>query len=206
MERFMPLWGQHLTALTSKFAPVLLLSLATLPLLAQQTTAPELYRDADAYAVYSLVLPQEEGWQGQRLVIRETTGTDPNLLPLQKCIPLPDGSKQELQPLYDNFEQANRQSKTLLPMLTIAKPYDLVPESRVYVADVTGDADKAWEVQHPGAFGYLWVSAVGFNSDRTLALVSVSHVCGNMCAGGHYYLLRKQNGKWQSAEFRGGQC
>jgi hypothetical protein len=111
-----------------------------------------------------------------------------------------------LQPLYDNFEKVNRQAKTLLPLLHIAKPYELVPESRVYAPDASGAADKAWEEQHPGASGYLWLSAVGFNSDRTFALVSVSHICGTLCAGGHYYLLHKQDGEWRAVEFPGGNC
>ncbi len=164
----------------------------------------ELYRDADAYAVYSVVLPHED--EGQRLVLRETTGIDPELWPLERCYSLKDDENKKLKPLFDNFEQVNKKSWILLPMLTIGKPYDLVPKSKVYVPDVSGDADKAWEAQHPGAWGYLWVSAVGFNAEHTRALVSVSHICGNMCAGGHYYELEKKDGKWQLSGKTGVSC
>lgn len=51
------------------------------------------------------------------------------------------------------------------------------------------------------------VSAVGFNRDRTRALVYVGHHCGMLCGGGRYHVLVKTDGRWQEyKEFRGGSC
>lgn len=40
------------------------------------------------------------------------------------------------------------------------------------------------------------LSRVGFNADKTLALVHVSSGIGSMAAGGTLYLLEKKEGKW----------
>lgn len=42
----------------------------------------------------------------------------------------------------------------------------------------------------------VYLSRVGFNADKTLALVHVSSGIGPMAAGGALYLLEKKKGKW----------
>jgi hypothetical protein len=41
-------------------------------------------------------------------------------------------------------------------------------------------------------------SAVGFNKDRTLAVLYATYFCGRRCARGTYYLLEKHNGQWNT--------
>lgn len=42
----------------------------------------------------------------------------------------------------------------------------------------------------------LWLSRVGFNSDRTLALLHVSGGIDRMASGGELYLFERKEGKW----------
>src|SRR5215471_4607425 len=39
--------------------------------------------------------------------------------------------------------------------------------------------------------GYFVFSAVGFNPDKTIAVVWIDYVCGNLCGNGHLAVLRK---------------
>jgi hypothetical protein len=41
-------------------------------------------------------------------------------------------------------------------------------------------------------------SAVGFNQDRTLAVLYATYICGGRCARATYYLLEKHNGQWDT--------
>jgi hypothetical protein len=50
--------------------------------------------------------------------------------------------------------------------------------------------------RYPKAHGVITFSAVGFNQNRTQALVNVSKNCGFLCGRGEFILLQKQNGKW----------
>ena len=48
----------------------------------------------------------------------------------------------------------------------------------------------------PQSRGYLILSAVGFNADKTLALVYVEHRCRGLCAAARYYILEKRKAHW----------
>ena len=50
------------------------------------------------------------------------------------------------------------------------------------------------------------MSAVGFNVDKTLALVYVGHSCGGLCGGGSYHLLKKAGEKWVESPWKGVSC
>ena len=61
------------------------------------------------------------------------------------------------------------------------------------------DMRKSWAAfnkKFPGANGYVIVSNVGFNEDRTQALVDISNKCGDKCGAEQFILLSKTNGSW----------
>ena len=61
------------------------------------------------------------------------------------------------------------------------------------------DMRKAWAAfnkKFPGSNGYVIVSNVGFNEDRTQALVDISNKCGDKCGAEQFVLLTKSNGSW----------
>ncbi|HKS30416.1 MAG TPA: hypothetical protein VJS44_21500 [Pyrinomonadaceae bacterium] len=56
-----------------------------------------------------------------------------------------------------------------------------------------------WEAFHrkyPKSSGILSLSRVGFNSDKTQAIVYKGWSCGGLCGGGGYILLKKKKGVW----------
>ena len=48
-----------------------------------------------------------------------------------------------------------------------------------------------------GAWGIVRLSRVGFNADRSRAILSVSGSCGPLCGSGDYVVLEKKSGKWR---------
>jgi hypothetical protein len=59
-----------------------------------------------------------------------------------------------------------------------------------------GDGWTGFREKYPKAGGIVTFSRVGFNPDRTQALVYRGYQCGGLCGGGNYYLLRRKNGGW----------
>ena len=51
--------------------------------------------------------------------------------------------------------------------------------------------------QNPDTGGLIEVSAVGFNGDKTVAVVYMGHHCGGLCGGGAIHVLLKSLGRWQ---------
>jgi len=87
------------------------------------------------------------------------------------------------QPLIDDYINKNKKILILerkfdLPRYTLTEQtHALLPISDAVVLDV---------------------SAVGFNRDRTRALVSLQYWCGGICGEAGYYFLVKKDGRWQA--------
>jgi hypothetical protein len=80
-----------------------------------------------------------------------------------------------------------------LPIAEDGAVFDDETRGGVWILD--GDA---WRFR-PGARAGRESSlsfTVGFNEDRTRALVSVAHVCGSLCGSGYDYLLTREAGGW----------
>jgi hypothetical protein len=62
------------------------------------------------------------------------------------------------------------------------------------------DNFSGWEnlyKRYPEATGIIRVSAIGFNPERTQALVYVERGCGATCGQGGYVLLSKEGKVWK---------
>lgn len=65
--------------------------------------------------------------------------------------------------------------------------------------------EEAWESGNPAPFlrrhrlvrGFAQVSQIGFNGDRSEALLYVSYVCGGLCGSGHLVYLERRGQTWQ---------
>jgi len=55
----------------------------------------------------------------------------------------------------------------------------------------------AFRFSHPLTFGILSLSRVGFNSDRTEAIVSFGFSCGGLCGHSSVWKFTKIDGKWR---------
>ena len=63
--------------------------------------------------------------------------------------------------------------------------------------------DKGWKnffSKYPNAPGILLVSRIGFNSDKTEAIVYAGKSCGTLCGEGYYVRLTKIGERWAVAD------
>ena len=161
------------------------------------------YQDPDAYEVYSAVLPMDGWWQDSK-----------SLLILQELPPKewPIGSPRDalqgdaefakrFDSVFMSFEQANKQELLLQYHFAIQKPYQIVSAAELQASFSShpvshNDTWESFRQSFPGCEGYLILSAVGFNSDKTIAMVYVEHRCGGLCGASRYYILEKRQGRW----------
>ena len=84
----------------------------------------------------------------------------------------------------------------------LPSPCHLAPECVVFeVADIAPlvKNDRAWRgfmKKHPNSPGIVVVSRIGFNRDRTEAIVYIGRACGTICGEGEYARLVKLNNSW----------
>jgi hypothetical protein len=150
------------------------------------------YDVAEAYQVYSALIPElPPNPETKTWFIRIDT------LPIGRS--LDDQSREQWKQArgadtaLDDYFKVNGKTWLLQRKFTLPNPYRLV----------TRDQLKTMFPRHfrGGNFGELWLelSAVGFNADKTVAVVYMADVCTTSCccAEGNSYVLQKQNGKWK---------
>jgi len=129
----------------------------------------------------------------KRLVIRDTTSAPQALGPIEKCVGCAAFLKERADEIRE-FEQGNRSPKLLQSKFHLKLPYDLVPQSKVDdLFRKVGPRDP-WEnfyAAFPAADGYVEVAAVGFNRNKTRAVVYAANHCGRLCGGGNYSFWEK---------------
>jgi len=75
----------------------------------------------------------------------------------------------------------------LQPKFHLDKPYKLIGP----------DANQALPSQPQSATSYVEMSPVGFNRDKTRAVLFMGSPCAGLCGSWTYHLLEKVNGKWK---------
>lgn len=127
------------------------------------------YSTSEAYEVYSAVLPDEWTWgyanSKTRLIKAETVS-------YQMCLTPDAESAKLLDPAILNFRIVNGTTWALERKLDISKPYELVP-GPVLQAPFKTNGPAGWSNfnrEHPDSVGWIELSAVGFNHDKTVAI------------------------------------
>jgi hypothetical protein len=101
-----------------------------------------------------------------------------------------------------DFKSKARTCRNLEAKLTLPTKYILISQAERRAIFSKADVNKSWQSfqqKYPGANGYINVSNIGFNEDRTQALVDTFRKCGDKCGGERMVLLTKVNGKWSVA-------
>lgn len=156
--------------------------------------------EPEEYAVYAAVLKEAFIGKGtKRLVIERHTSIDdlahrdPNQM-LERLSPL---SKQTVE----DFKSKNRQSYELKNKFNLQVEINFLTEDDVRELfkkrDGQQDGWKLFRQKYPAAGSIITLSRVGFNAERTQALMFVAHVCGRLCGQGNYILLNKNEGEWK---------
>lgn len=160
---------------------------------AQNSTAGE-YDDQDAYAIYSRLLPGEQSYgfaKGTILVQQETA---PPVKLDDYCL-TPEAAR-EFKDAIEDYKRHNK-PMVLQRRYKIDRPYELVTTETIgnFIRDFNWDE---FYKRYPGSGGIIMMSAVGFNRQRTLAIVYTWSTCNNLCGRGSFNLLKKAHGKWVS--------
>jgi hypothetical protein len=151
---------------------------------AQESIAIKPYDVADAYQVYDLLLPEEESYgitQGP-LRINKLTVDDSPLS--SRC--LTREAESRFRDAIAAFNDIVSTKWFLQPQFQIGKSYELVGK------------DVLATLPHGQGLGaYVEMSAVGFNHDKTRAVVFISSKCSGLCGSSSYHLVEKIQGKWK---------
>jgi len=173
---------------------LIVLVLGIVTAMPQEPSAVEPYDGPDAYQIYSLLLPHEESYKfaDGTLVIQEETVSEHLDA---KC--LTAAAKRKFKDAILDYERANGKEWLLHRLFQSEKPYGLVNSDTIKAAF----KERFWDSfksRYPGSGGYITLSAVGFNKDKTLAIVYTGSSCGGLCGSWGFHLLEKVNGKWKA--------
>lgn len=146
------------------------------------------YNNPEAYKVYESLLPTDN-WiasaHPRRLLIQAQTSS-----PTFCLKPAPE-SAALLQPIFDAFVTLSKTTWLLQPNFRLNTPYEFVSSK---------------DLQARSVHGYIILSPVAFNADKTIAVVSMGHECGTLCGGGTFHVLEKKDGIWKNMSWRGTAC
>jgi hypothetical protein len=161
------------------------------------------YDDSEAYAVYSAVLASDllvRHVKPKLWVIRRETEND------QIC----DGWDATAQPRFGSsladYQLKSKTTWLLQPRLTSLLPIVIVPIGEATnLPESSGLPTTAYKRKYPGSDGYVIFSAVGFNVDKTVAVLSGTFVSyagpTRSFSGGEFIVLQKKDGRWQPADW-----
>ena len=152
--------------------------------LAQQPSTAQPYDNADAYQIYSLLLPHEEsyGFAEEALMIQENTVAQDIS---GACLRPADANR--FRSAIAGYNRVYKRKWLLRRQFQIAKPY------RIVAAKVI----SALPDRPQSAVSYVSLSPVGFNREKTQAIVFVKSSCGGLCGSWRFHFLEKIHGKWK---------
>jgi hypothetical protein len=160
-------------------------------------TLVELYTDADSYQIYATLL-QNEGFSSyavQSEICCDQIRTDLRI----------EGDRTFMRAwgaAIDDFARQNQKPMVLTRKLPFDISYELLSKSDIHKFAV---GQEGWDFhkRFPSSGGfYYWFSAVGFNRQRTRAIVNMGYGClpSALCGGEQPHFLEKQGLKWQEVK------
>ena len=180
---------------------------------AGRSQTPSTIEDADAYAIYSIVFtpePSEKPAKPRRLIIQDKTVDMWSLGDEDRdaCLKPEPANEATLRPLINAYREANKTPSFLQRKFTLPNEYEIVPSETIDAFFKT-KGPGGWAgfyKKFPNTGGYVFMSAVGFNADKTMALVYAGHSCGGLCGGGAYRFFKKVDGNWKEFNWPGTSC
>ena len=165
-------------------APLFIFSLLTATGGSQVSAHPQPYNIAEAYKIYSLLIPREPSYAfgKDKVLIREEAveGGSP-------C--LTTSAAKKFADAVVAFNRLRQKKWVLQPRFQLDKPYKLIgPEEIKALPDYPPQSAAA---------SYVEMSTVGFNRDKTQAVLFMGSPCGGLCGEWRFHLFEKVHGKWQ---------
>jgi hypothetical protein len=147
------------------------------------------YEDADAYAIYAILLKSENHASFQ---IQAETESQPSATSDSAGIKGDRTFYKVWGSALKNYASGLRNPVLLVRRIPIEVPYELIPTAKIVARNKSG---SNYPNDLSGA--YYWFSAVGFDAQKTHAIVNMNYICGGLCGGGGPYFFEKVNGKWR---------
>src|SRR5262249_22310511 len=161
----------------------------------------------EEYAVYSTVINENSPHERFKLlVIQDRTGmhgeSDEHLINVCQSLTrrMPSLEKETLA----DFQAKSKRPYPLRPTLELKVPYKLISEKEL--GEFFGKEYIKWDSfyeKYPQSQGVMELSRVGFNRNRTQALVYRGNQSDGLAGAGGFVLLTKENGLWTIKEWAG---
>jgi hypothetical protein len=154
----------------------------------QEPSAAQPYVESDAYQIYSLLLPQEEsyGFAEGTLIIQEETVASATVA--GACL-TPEVARH-FKDAASNYERARTKKWLLQRQFKIEKPYEIIDSKTIARLEAS-------DQPRPKSGGHIFTSPVGFNREKTLAIVYTGSICGGFCGRARFHLFEKTHGRWK---------
>jgi hypothetical protein len=188
----------------------MLLSLISFLMLSQsslfgQTDQLPTYENVTAYEVYSAILSSQFAGS-QNFVIRlETrhkffidTKDEPRI-----CLRPDAESEPIIGTAIADYINVNKTKWRFQENFKLEDPYQLV-SSNVLDSIFKTTGWKGFREKYPSSLVTIGLSAVGFNAEKTVAVVYMERQGGR--SEGEYYVFQKENGKWLPLTWNGQRC
>jgi hypothetical protein len=95
-----------------------------------------------------------------------------------------------------DYKRLNKKPWLLQRQFQIEKPYEIVSSDAIGVLFKDSGWDSFYK-RYPDSGGYVIMSAVGFNKEKTRAVVYTGSACGGLCGLWRFHLLEKIDGNWK---------
>lgn len=163
---------------------------------------PPPYEDQEAYEVYSAILPSE--WplrvaHAKTLIIQNETKS------YEMCLRPEKDWQEKIGPAISDYVRSNAKPSLLQPRINVEVPYQLIIADELRSAIQTAGWEGFYQ-RYSDSGGWMELSAVGFNLNKTVAVVYMGHHCGMLCGGGGFHVLEKKDGKWVALDWKGSSC
>jgi len=192
--------------------PVALLLIGLSVIVAGQKTST-MIDDAESYAIYNAIFSAEKPEKNEKprkLIIDDQTTDYPSYGDEDRsaCLKPSPGEEKTLAPLIENYRKVNEKPSLLQRKFQVPFEYELVDHGTIegFFNEKGPGGWPDFYKRFPKSRGYVYMSAVGYNADKTLALVYVGHSCGGLCGGGGYYFMKKVDNKWTEVNWPGTTC
>lgn len=168
-----------------------------------QDNRPQPYEDTEAYQVYSAIIPP--GWlvriaKAKALVIQAETDAG-----FRMCLEPDAESKKIIGTAIADYLKVNKKTWLIQKNIKLEMPYQIIDKEKVN-SIFKNESWNEFNNQYPDAKGFIKLSAVGYNPEKTVAVVYSGWRCGIRCGGGEYHVLQKKDGKWIPLTWSGSNC
>lgn len=149
-----------------------------------------LYTDKEAFKVYSAIMPGVIA--GKTTLVEDTTAKRP-----VNCLKDESVSDPDLREALADYQHVNERVWILSGEFDTGSKRDFVQRKELD-SFFRKNVDKGWKKfyrKHPDAAGFVSFSAVGFNQDRSAAVVySAVSSCAFCASGGLHFMKKGPNG------------